>query len=240
LSAPRQFIFRATEHLRHITGLGLARAENLVEATQNADVYVEVSGILKALASNLYKVATDLRLLASGPDGGIGEVHLPPVQAGSSVMPGKINPVIPEAVTQAAVAAMASDQAIAQACSMGNLELNPFLPLVADSLLGSLRLLGNACRIFRQRCVEGIEADEERCRRNVDGATATVTALVERIGYKAAQKVALQAKETGAGIRQTAIDLELLTGEEFDELTSAEAVTRLGSPRPKTWTNDNG
>jgi len=230
LSAPRQFIFRATEHLRSITGLGLARAENLVEATQNTDVFVEVSGILKALASNLLKIATDLRLLSSGPDGGLGEIRLPARQAGSSVMPGKVNPVIPEAVSQAAIAVMANDQAIAQACSMGNLELNAFLPLIADALLGSLSLLAHACDIFRRLCVDGIEADEARCRAHVDGATASVTALVGRIGYKAAQTVATTARDQGTPVRQVVVDLGLLTGEEFDALTSAEAVTRLGSP----------
>ncbi|MFW6161953.1 MAG: aspartate ammonia-lyase, partial [Planctomycetota bacterium] len=194
LSAPRLYIFRAVEHLRDITGLGLARAENLVEATQNADVFVEVSGILKALASNLLKVATDLRLLSSGPDGGIGEIRLPAVQAGSSIMPGKVNPVIPEAVSQAAMVVMANDQAIATACSMGNLELNAFLPLVADALLGSLSLLANASDIFRRRCVAGIEADEARCRRHVHGATATVTALVEPLGYETAQAIAQTAR----------------------------------------------
>ncbi len=122
LGAPREFIFRAIEHLRDITGLGLARAENLVEATQNADVFVEVSGILKACATNLLKIAGDLRLLSSGPEGGLGELRLPPRQAGSSIMPGKVNPVIPEAVAQAAMVVMANDQAIAQACAAGSLE----------------------------------------------------------------------------------------------------------------------
>ena len=126
------------EHLREITGLGLARAENLVEATQNTDVFVEVSGILKALASNLLKVATDLRLLASGPDAGLGEIRLPQRQAGSSIMPGKVNPVIPEAVSQVAMVVMGNDAVITQACSSGSLELNAFLPLIADKLLESL------------------------------------------------------------------------------------------------------
>ena len=229
LSAPRQYVFRAIEHLRDISGLGLARAENLIEATQNTDVFVEVSGILKALASNLLKVATDLRLLSSGPDGGLGEIRLPARQAGSSIMPGKVNPVIPEAVSQAAMVVMANDQAITQACSMGNLELNAFLPLIADTLLGSLSLLAHACEIFRKHCVAGIEADEERCRRHVHGATASVTALVERLGYEAAQALAAKAREAGRSLRDVAVEEGALTSEEFDELVSAEAVTRLGS-----------
>ena len=230
LGAPRQFIFRAVEHLRTITGLGLARAENLVEATQNTDAFVEVSGILKACATNLLKVATDLRLLSSGPDAGLGEVRLPARQAGSSIMPGKVNPVIPEAVSQAAMVVMANDQTIAQASSMGSLELNAFMPLIADALLGSLRLLANACRIFRTLCIAGIEADEARCRRHVESSTASVTALVETIGYEAAQEVALAARGEGRSVKDIVVERGLLTGEQFDELTSAEAVTRLGSP----------
>jgi aspartate ammonia-lyase len=230
LAAPRRFVFRAVEHLRDITNLGLARAENLVECTQNADVFVEVSGILKACASNLLKVATDLRLLSSGPDAGLGEIRLPPRQAGSSVMPGKVNPVIPEAVSQAALAVMANDQSITMACSLGNLELNQYLPLVAEALLGSLDLLRRACSLFTSLCVTGIEADEARCREHLEGATATVTALVEAIGYEAAGEVAQVASQERRPIREVVLERGLLTGDEFDALISPESVNRLGSP----------
>lgn len=233
LAAPRQYIFKVTEHLRGITGLGLARAENLIEATQNNDVFVEVSGILKACASNLLKVSSDLRLLSSGPDAGIGELRLPPRQAGSSIMPGKVNPVIPEAVSQAAMAVMAHDQSITLAASLGNLELNAFLPLIADSLLGSLDLLTNACSILRRLCVSGLDADEERCRSHVEGATATLTALVDRIGYLAAQEIAAEAGESGRSIRQVVVERGLITEEDFEDIVSAESVTRLGSPLRK-------
>jgi len=233
LTAPRQYIFRVIENLREITGLGLARGENLVDITQNGDVFVEVSGILKACAANLLKVAGDFRFLSSGPDAGIGELRLPPRQAGSSIMPGKVNPVIPEAVSQAAMAVMAHDQAITFAASLGNLELNAFLPLIADALLASLDLLTNACSIFRRLCVSGLEADEERCKRHVDGATATLTALVDRIGYSAAQEIAARAKATGTGVRAVAIEHGLLSAEDFDDMISAESVTRLGSPLRK-------
>ncbi len=229
LGAPRQFIFRAVEHLRDITGLGLARAENLVEATQNVDAFVEVSGILKALATSLVKVSTDLRWLSSGPQAGLGEIRLPARQAGSSIMPGKVNPVIPEAVTQAAIRVMANDQAIAQAASLGSLELNAFVPLIADCLLESLQLLTAACSIFRRLCVEGIEADRDRCSAQVRSATAAVTALVERIGYPAAQQIALDAGRSGRSVREVVIEQGILTGEEFDKLISPENVTRLGS-----------
>ncbi|MBN2712482.1 MAG: aspartate ammonia-lyase, partial [Planctomycetes bacterium] len=126
IGAPRQYVFKVVDTLRDLTGIGFARAENLVEATQNADVFVEVSGILKACASSLIKICTDLRLLSSGPEAGLGEIILPQMQAGSSIMPGKVNPVIPEAVTQAAMKVMGNDQVIAQACAAGSLELNPF------------------------------------------------------------------------------------------------------------------
>jgi aspartate ammonia-lyase len=230
LAAPREYIFRVVDELREITGLALARAENLLEATQNADVFVEVSGILKACSCTLFKIASDLRLLASGPDAGFGEIILPPRQAGSSIMPGKINPVIPEAVTQAAIMVMAHDQAIAQACSLGNLELNAFLPLVADALLGGLDLLTGACSILRRFCVEGMKADEARCRRNVEGATATVTALVPAIGYEAAQAVAKAARAEGKTVRVVVLERGLLTAERFEELIAPEAVMRLGAP----------
>ncbi len=230
LGAPRRFIFRAVEHLRAITGLGLARAENLVEATQNADVFVEVHGILKALATNLVKIATDLRWLSSGPEAGLGEIRLPERQAGSSIMPGKVNPVIPEAVTQAAFRVMANDVAIAQACASGTLELNPFLPLVAECLLESLDLLRGACDIFRRLCVEGIEPNVARCRSNVDSATAIVTALVEEIGYDAASEIAQAARESGVSIRQVVLGRGLMSEEAFDRLIAPERVTRLGSP----------
>jgi aspartate ammonia-lyase len=229
LGAPRQFIFRAIEHLRDITGLGLARAENLVEATQNTDVFVEVSGILKACATNLLKVSSDLRLLSSGPEAGLGEIRLPARQAGSSIMPGKVNPVIPEAVSQAAMMVMANDQAIAHACASGSLELNAFMPLIADALLGSLDLLINACSIFRRLCVEGIEANVERCNSHVMSSTAIVTALVEKIGYETATKVAHDAQDQRKTIREIVLEMKLLEEKEFDQLVSPEQVMRLGS-----------
>ena len=145
-------------------------------------------------------------------------------------MPGKVNPVIPEAVTQAAIVVCANDQAITHACTMGNLELNAFLPLVADALLESLDLLAGSCSIFRRHCVAGIEADEDRCRRHVHGATAILTALVERIGYEAATEVARLAQAEGRSVRQVVLEKRLLTAAQFDCLVSPENVMRLGSP----------
>ncbi|MBS3820164.1 MAG: aspartate ammonia-lyase [Phycisphaerae bacterium] len=230
LAAPRQYIFRVVGELRAITGMGLARAENLVEATQNTDVFVEVSGIAKACASNLVKVANDLRLLSSGPTAGLGEIRLPARQAGSSIMPGKINPVIPEAVVQAGLVAQAGDQVVTQACSAGSLELNAFLPVVADALLGGLQLLANAGDIVRRFCVEGMEADEAACRLHVDGGTAAATALLPAIGYERAVELARLAAKQGKPLREVAIERGGLTAEQFDALVTPEAVNRLGLP----------
>jgi aspartate ammonia-lyase len=231
IAAPRQFIFRVVDTLRDLTGIGFARAENMVEATQNADVFVEVSGILKACAATLLKVSSDLRLLSSGPEAGLGEIRLPPRQAGSSIMPGKVNPVIPEAVSQVAMLVMGYDQTLAVAAASGNLELNAFLPLIANCLLESCTLLARGCEILRHLCVEGIEADEERCRKHVESSTATATALLPAIGYEAACRLAKLAEETGRNIKEIAIAERMLTAEEFEELVSPEAVCRLGSPQ---------
>jgi aspartate ammonia-lyase len=233
LAAPRQFIFQAVDQLRDLTGIGFARAENLVDATQNADVFVEVSGILKAHAVSLLKICTDLRLLASGPEAGFGEIRLPARQAGSSIMPGKVNPVIPEAVSQAAMLVMGHDATIAMACASGNLELNPFLPLVANCLLESMDLLARADDILRRHCIEGLEADEARCRRHVDNSTAAATALLPALGYERACEAVCLAKEEGRGIREIVSAQGWLTGDEFDVLISPEAVCRLGTPERK-------
>jgi len=233
IAAPREFIFQVVDSLRELTGIGFARAENMVEATQNADVFVEVSGILKACAASLLKISTDLRLMASGPETGFGEIRLPRRQAGSSIMPGKVNPVIPEAVSQVAMLVMGYDQTIAMAVSSGNLELNPFLPLIANCLLESCNLLARACEILRRYCVEGLEADEERCRRSVENSTATVTALLPLIGYDAACRLAKLAGESNSSIREIALAEGMLTAGEFDESVSPQAVCRLGSPEYK-------
>ncbi len=228
LGAPRDYIFRVVGALKEISGIGLARAENLLEATQNHDALVEVSGIMSASAANILKIAGDLRLLSSGPDTGFGELRLPPRQAGSSIMPGKVNPVIPEAATQAALTVIANHQAISMACGMGNMELNAFLPLVADMLLGAIELLSGATRILHHHCLAEIQVDEELCRRHVDGATATLTSLVAEIGYAKTEELAEARIESGKTVRELVIEQGLLTSEQFAELSSPENVTKLG------------
>jgi aspartate ammonia-lyase len=229
LGAPKQFIFRVVDRLRENTNIGLARNENLMDGTQNVDVFVEVSGIIKAFATNLLKISNDLRLLSSGPDAGFGEINLPQKQAGSSIMPGKVNPVIPEAVAQSAILAMGHDQVITQACSAGNLELNQFMPLIAHSLLESLSILNNSCEIFSEQCISGISANENICKKNVDNSTATATALISKIGYIQTSEIINTAKKEAISIKEAAIHSNLLSEKEFEELITPEAVCRLGN-----------
>ena len=231
LTAPRDYIFLVTDKLREETGFGLARAEQLVDATQNADVFVEVSGILKAHAVNLFKISSDLRLLASGPRAGLGELTLPPMQAGSSIMPGKVNPVICEAVGQSALRVFGNDAVITQAAQSGQLELNAFTPVLAEALLESLSLLDAACRMFRERCVAGITANRDALAEQVRGSWATVTALVPVIGYHEASRLAAKARETGRPVAELAIQEGLLDAETVESLLSPGAMTALGYRR---------
>ena len=228
LGAPRQFIFRVVDCLRENTGIGLARAENLVENTQNTDVFVEVSGIIKACASNLFKISNDLRLLSSGPDAWFNEIILPRLQAGSSIMPGKVNPVIPEAVAQCALQVMGNDLVITHACSSGNLELNQFLPIIANALLENLTLLSYAASVMKKNCVAGIGVNTAVCKNNIDASTATVTALISKTGYRKATEIMMLAQNNGLSIKDAAIQSGYITETEFSELTSPEAVSRLG------------
>lgn len=233
LGAPRSYIFRVVEELSRITGLGLSRAENLVEATQNADVFVEVSGLLKACASSLFKLSSDLRLISSGPEAGLGEIKIPAQQAGSSIMPGKVNPVILEAVGQASLMVMGNDLALTVAAGSGSLELNAFMPLIAHCLLNSLDLLTRAVRMCWERCVIGIEANETQCKQYVRSSTASVTALIPVLGYEKASEILKEARECGLTVRDVVIRRQILTEAQFDQLISPETVCRLGHPEPE-------
>ncbi|MDR3288021.1 MAG: aspartate ammonia-lyase, partial [Peptococcaceae bacterium] len=182
-TAERKYRFGVIEELRKLTGIGLAAAEYPMDITQNNDVFVEVSGLLKALAVNLMKIANDLRLMNSGPHGGLGEIKLAAMQAGSTIMPGKVNPVIPEMVMQTAIRVIANDQAITMAAAHGEFELNAFLPLIADALLESLALLERAVALFRTKCVELLEPDAERCAALLAASFAFATAYIPHLGY---------------------------------------------------------
>ena len=228
LGAPTNFIFRATEELRKITSLPLARAENLVAATQNADDFVEVSGILKALASNLVKVSSDLRLLSSGPAGGFGELKLPPRQAGSSIMPGKINPVIAEFAGMCGLQAISRDTAITLAASAGQLELNAFLPLIAHNLLSMIEELALGCEKLRTMLMADLQADAQNCARHIESSTAVITAFVPLLGYEKAGQVAKMAAEQHKTIKEVLVESGLCSEADYTRITSPAAVTALG------------
>ena len=182
-TAERKYRFRVVEKLRNLTGLGLAAAEYPMDITQNMDVYVEVSGLLKALAVNLLKISNDLRLMNCGPLGGLGEIRLATMQQGSSIMPGKVNPVIPEMVMQTAMRVCANDTAITMAAGHGEFELNAFGPLMAESILESLELMGNTVRIFREKAVKTLEVRKENCARHLENSFAFATSYVPVLGY---------------------------------------------------------
>ncbi|MGE4286030.1 MAG: aspartate ammonia-lyase [Phycisphaerae bacterium] len=226
--AERKYIFAASDYLRQITSLPIARAENMVQATQNIDEIVEVSGFLKALATNLFKISADLRLLSSGPEGGFGEINLPRRQAGSSIMPGKVNPVIAEMVSQAAMDAIAKDSAITLCAMNGQLELNAFMPLVAHSLLGMLDVLIEACRLALEFMTDGITANEEKCAENVHSSTAVITAFLPMFGYEKCAEIAKAASEQGKSIKRYLIDENLCDEDTYNFTTSPEAMAALG------------
>lgn len=222
LGAPKKYIFQTIENLRELTGIGLARAENLVENTQNADVFSEVSGILKAHATNLIKIANDLRLLNS-----YNEICLPPVQAGSTIMPGKVNPVIAEMVSQIGLKVLGNDVIISHASALGQLELNHNMPLIAFSLLESLELLINTNIIFAQKCIDGIKANEEFIKEHLYSSTATLTALLPKFGYEKLSEISKKLKETKVSVKEYILENNLMTEQEFEYLISAECVLSL-------------
>lgn len=222
IGAPKKYIFQVIEKLRELTGIGLARAENLIENTQNADVFSEVSGILKAHATNLIKIANDLRLMHS-----YNEIYLPPVQAGSSIMPGKVNPVLPEMVAQIGLKILGNDVIISHATALGQLELNQNLPLIAFTLFESLNLLINTNKIFAEKCINGIEANQEELETELYSSTAILTALLPKFGYEKLSDIAEKIKTTKITVREYILKNKLLTEEEFEFLISAEHVLAL-------------
>lgn len=230
INAPRKYLFTMIEKLREVTGLGLARAEYLMDPTQNNDVFVEVSSLLKTSAVSLAKIANDLRLLASGPRAGLGEIHLPALQSGSSIMPGKVNPVLPEAVNQVAYQVMANDLAITLAAQAGQLELNAFLPLIAHNLLQMLDLLDHVVPLFVDKCITGITADEKRCRELLERSTVLVTALTGALGYDQAAEIAAESLASGDTVRTLLVRHGLLTPEQLDTILVPETMTSPGIP----------
>ena len=228
LSAPRKFIFGVIDKLRDLTGIGLARAENLVENTQNWDIFAEVSGILKAHATNLIKISNDLRLLNSGPRAGIAEIILPARQVGSSIMPNKVNPVIPEAVAQVGIKILGNDVIINQCVAMGQLELNQFAPMIAFAFLESLELLVNTNKMLAQNCINGIKPNIENIKKTVNNSFATLTALLPKLGYKKVSEISMGIEKSNLSIKEYILKNNILPEEDFDYLTSSEAILALG------------
>lgn len=226
INAPLKYIHLVNEKLRMEFPFGLARNENLVDGIQNMDVFVEVSGLLKAAAVNLAKISHDLRLLSSGPRGGLGEIKLPNLQAGSTIMPGKVNPVIPELINQVAIKVISNDLAITLAAESGQLELNAFAPTIAHCLLESMKIMIRAVDIFVKHCISGITAVEENCAGHLEKSTVFATVLTSHLGYDVCSRLALQSLETGISVRQLVIEQGLMSQEELDRILTVDRLTR--------------
>jgi aspartate ammonia-lyase len=214
------------EHLAGITGYDIVTAANLVEATTDVSVFMELSGTLKRSGMKLSKICNDLRLLSSGPQAGLGEINLPPRQAGSSIMPGKVNPVIPEVVNQVAFAIAGHDVTLTMAAEAGQLQLNAFEPVMTHVLFEGLQWMTAAMMTLRVNCVVGITANRERLSAQTGSFVGVITALIPHIGYAAASKLAKEALATNANIADLVVSSGLMTREHVDELLTPERLTR--------------
>ncbi len=227
-NAPQKYIFLVMEKLKSLTGLAITRAENMVDATQNLDAIVEVSGLIRTGAVNLMKISEDLRLLSSGPSGGIGEVVLPPLQEGSTIMPGKVNPVMCEFASQSALVVIGYDSIISHAAALGNLELNQFFPLVSYLVLKSMSLLRLTLVKFEEKVIRGLTLNREKVAANLNESVAILTYLSPHIGHEAAARVYLSLKQDKRNLRQIIEDEGILTAGQFDELVSPERIRMMG------------
>jgi len=228
INAHPDYAALACKHLSEVTGISYITAGNLVEATQDAGAFVQLSGVLKRVAVKLSKVCNDLRLLSSGPRTGLGEINLPAVQAGSSIMPGKVNPVIPEVVNQIAFMVIGNDVTVSFAAEGGQLQLNAFEPIIARSLFDSLVYLRQGCVTLAERCVKGITANREHLTDLLHQSIGIVTALNPLIGYENATAVAKEAHSTGKGVAEIVLARGLLTKEQLDEVLRPENLTQPG------------
>ncbi len=222
LNTHPQFAVKVAEKISEITGFTFKTAPNKFESLAAHDALVMAHGALKTIAVSLMKIANDIRLLGSGPRCGIGELNLPENEPGSSIMPGKVNPTQSEAMTMVCAQVMGNDVAVNIGGSNGHFELNVFKPLIIFNYMNSARLLADACESFTENCVIGIEANEENCKKNLENSLMLVTALNKHIGYDNAAKIAKNAHAKGLTLRQSAIELGLLTTEQFDQWVRAE------------------
>jgi aspartate ammonia-lyase len=224
INADPRYAALAVEELSRVSGQPMVLASNLIEATSDLGAFVLFSGTLKRVAVKLSKICNDLRLLSSGPRTGLGEIRLPAVQAGSSIMPGKVNPVIPEVVNQVAYMVIGQDLTVTLCAEGGQLQLNAFEPTIGYCVLSSLRMLTAAVDTLTKRCVDGIEADRERCRALVQGSIGLVTALAPTLGYEASSRVAQRALKENRPVADLVLEEGLLTEAELNKLLELEAM----------------
>jgi aspartate ammonia-lyase len=240
LNSHGEYTQRACTHLAHISGVPVTPAGDLIEATQDVGALVQLSSVLKRIAVKISKVANDLRLLSSGPRAGLGEINLPAVQAGSSIMPGKVNPVIPEVVNQVAYSVIGNDLVVTMAAEAGQLQLNAFEPVMARALFESLGELRAACTVLAERCVDGITADPAKLIATVEQSIGLVTALVPCIGYLSATEVAQEAMASGGGVVEVVRARGLMSDEALDSvlgsphLLTAPGLRTIGGPLAST------
>jgi len=226
LNAHPDYAALVTRILRELTGVPVIESTNLVEATQDAGAYVQLSGVLKRVAVKISKICNDLRLLTSGPRAGLGEINLPAMAPGSTIMPGKVNPIIPEVVNQVAFEVIGNDVTVTMAAEAGQLELNVMEPVIAYNLFSSLDMLGRACRTLSERCIKGITANRERCRQYVEQSIGLVTALNPIIGYEKSTEIADEAIRTGRSVYDIVLEKGYLSKVELDDLLKPENMTK--------------
>lgn len=228
LNADLTYIKRVAEILAELSGFPVQAADHLVDATQNTDAYTEVSAALKICMMNMSKVANDIRLMASGPRAGLGELSLPSRQPGSSIMPGKVNPVMCEVINQIAFQVIGNDHTICLASEAGQLELNVMEPVLVYNLLQSLEIMNQGFRVFREHCVEGIQANVERCREYVENSVGIITALNPHLGYEVVSRIAREAITTGKSVRELCLLYNVLTEEELNIILDPYQMTNPG------------
>jgi aspartate ammonia-lyase len=233
MNAEPRYAELAVARLAEHTGEKLVKGENLFELTSSMGDFTGLSGSLRALAADFIKVSSDMRLLASGPATGLGEIRLPAIHPGSSIMPGKVNPAIPEVVGMVSFQVMGNDLAVALAAQAGQLELNAFMPVVSHNLFQSLTILTNACRAWRELCIEGIEADGQRCRQYAERSASTATLLNPLIGYEQAAAIVKEAIASGRSVKEVVLQRKLLPKDVVERLFSPAEMTRPGVRRKR-------
>ncbi|MBN1302161.1 MAG: aspartate ammonia-lyase [Melioribacteraceae bacterium] len=226
INAPKGYSEKCIEHLRIITGLDIKLASNLVEATQDTGAFVMYSSAVKRLAVKLSKISNDLRLLSSGPRTGLNEINLPPMQPGSSIMPGKVNPVIPEVVNQIAFKVIGNDLTVTLAAEGGQLELNVFEPVIVQSLFESIEMLKNGMMTLKHKCIDGITANIDRCKSLVENSIGIITALNPHLGYETSTSLAKEALETNRGVYELVLERKLMSKDELDEVLKPENMIK--------------